>query len=288
MPPTWSPGLSEVAPGVYAYIQNGDPNNTSISNAGFIVGSEGVIVIDALYTPSMARSLLAAIRSVTDKPVLALINTHHHSDHTYGNQFLGAQHIIGHVRCRELLLQTGPPNIERIAASRPQWAEEMREVRVTPPTLTFRDALTLYLDGRVIELRHPGPAHTMGDVYVYLPEEKVLFAGDLAFFAVTPLAFQGHVTGWLRALFRLNQLDFQTVVPGHGPLGGKKELAQTRDYFRYLRREALRRFRQGMTEAEAAQDIDLGPYAEWLNPERVRPNVARLYAEFRGELRGPS
>ena len=138
-----------------------------------------------------------------------------------------------------------------------------------------------------MELRHLGPAHTYGDAFVYLPKDKVLFAGDLAFYYVTPLACQGHVGNWIKVADRILKLDVNLIVPGHGPLGGKKELSEMRSYLMLIRREAKKRFQLGLSPEEAARDVRLGIYARWREPERILPNIMRLYQEFQNELDQP-
>ena len=102
----------------------------------------------------------------------------------------------------------------------------------------MEDRLVFHQSGRDVELRHLGPAHTFGDAFVYLPKDKILFAGDLAFYYVTPLAFQGHVGNWIKVADRILKMDVDLIVPGHGPLGGKKELREMRSYLMLIRREA--------------------------------------------------
>lgn len=283
--PPWKTELTEVAPNVFAYIQGG--GGLGISNAGFIVGDEAVMVIDALMVPSMTRPFLEALRKVTNKPVRHLVNTHHHLDHTFGNQFFNATEIIAHRRCREEMLNTGV-NLDVLRQRWPQYADEWTQIDLTPPTVTYEDKVVIHYGDRPIELLYTGPAHTYGDTTVYLPQERVLFAGDVAFHYVTPLAFQGHVSGWIRVAQRIiEHLEVAVLVPGHGPLGGKQELSEMVNYLRLLRRAARRYFRQGATAEEAAREIRLGRYAQWAEPGRILANVQRLYQEFRGELERP-
>jgi len=119
---------------------------------------------------------------------------------------------------------------------------------------------------------------------VLLPEERLLFAGDVAFHYVTPLAFEGHIGRWLEVCDRVDGLDVETIVPGHGPVGGKADLREMRGYLHYIRQQARAVFDAGRSEKEAAAAIDLGDYASWAEPERLPLNVGRLYQEFRGEI----
>jgi len=129
-----------------------------------------------------------------------------------------------------------------------------------------------------------GPAHTWGDVIVYLPQRKILFAADIAFFYVTPAGQNGHIPRWMQAIDRIMGMDVEIIVPGHGPLGTKKELAETRAYLDLLAQEVKKRYMAGMRPGQAAADIDMGRFAKWTNPERNVWNTIRLYAEFDGTL----
>jgi len=155
---------------------------------------------------------------------------------------------------------------------------------MTLPAVTFEDRLVIHDGSHEIHLWHPGvPAHTAGDATVFLPKERVLFTGDLAFHYVTPLAFQGHVGHWIEAADRVLAFEADVVVPGHGPIGTRQDVRQLRDYLVLVRGEAKKRFDAGMPAEAAARDIKLGVYASWREAERILPNVMRCYQEFRGE-----
>jgi glyoxylase-like metal-dependent hydrolase (beta-lactamase superfamily II) len=290
VPRRWKNGMIEVGPRIFAYVQASgiDPEgDTGVSNSGLIVGAESAMAVDALMVPSMTRRLVAAIRKTTRRPVATLINTHHHLDHTGGNRFFRDATIIATARCREELAAGFPP-VSILRRFMPRFAREFPRLKLTLPTLTFQDHLVIHDGDREIQLWHPGmSAHTSGDATVFLPRERVLFAGDIAFHYVTPLAFQGHVGNWIKAATRLLGFDADVIVPGHGPIGTKKDLAHMRDYLVMVRREARKRFEAGMPAEAAARDIQLGVYASWSDPERILPNVSRCYQEFRDELHRP-
>jgi glyoxylase-like metal-dependent hydrolase (beta-lactamase superfamily II) len=281
-PKEWRTGLIEVAPNVFGYVQGSGV--TGVSNGGLIVGDEAAIAVDALFVPSMTRKYVRAIRKATKNPVSHLINTHHHIDHIGGNQFFARSEIVAHVNCREEMIRVGIP-VERVRRFIPQFADEIADIRLTLPETVYAGQMTLYQGERAIELLYMGPAHTPDDTLVYLPKEKVLFAGDVAFHYVVPGPFDCHVSGWIRVADRIADMDVDVIVPGHGPIGMKKELREMRDYLALVRREARKSFRAGEPAEEAARNLKVGGYyTQWSTPQRLPIMVQRLYMELEGEI----
>ena len=280
--PTWQTGLNEVGPGCYAYSQAGGPghDNASISSAGLIVQDDNVMAIDALFAPAQTKAFIEAIRRITPQRVKHLVNTHHHVDHITGNCFFEPVEIVSSQACRNVIMDQGL-RIDYVAR-KPEWQPGIDELHLAPPTTTFEGNLTLRYGDLELQLLFAGPAHTVGDVMVYLPQHKLLYAGDIAFYYVVPLAFQGYISGWIDTIDRVWQMDVETIVPGHGPVGTKAELTQMRGYFTKLRNEVTRRFRAELSPAEAIAGLDVGEYDTWNNPERLVPNVLRMYDELRG------
>lgn len=282
--PSWTTELRELAPNVYAYVQGGGPgrDNVSVSNAGLIVGDDGLMVIDTLTAPMHAARFITAIRGVTAKPFRHVVNTHHHGDHVNGNQYFMPAEIVAHPYCRDEVLKMvpGPDRWPR----RDGWADGTEPRRIVPPTTTFENRMTYHYGAVTVELIFMGPAHTYGDIVAYLPQHKILFAGDIAFYYVAPFAQNAHVTRWLETIDRILQMDVATIVPGHGPIGGKRELSEMADYFVVLKREARLRFDRGITPGRAAAEIRLGRFENWIGPERIVMDTVRLYAEFAGTL----
>jgi glyoxylase-like metal-dependent hydrolase (beta-lactamase superfamily II) len=281
VPATWKTGMQEVGPKIFAYVQA--TGETGISNAGLIVGADGAVAVDALMVPSMTRKLVAAIKRTTRKKIGTLINTHHHLDHTGGNQLFRGSTIVASEPCRAAMVPGFPP-VPILQRFMPAFAREFPLLKMALPTVTFGDRLVIHDGSHEIHLWHPGvPAHTAGDATVFLPKERVLFTGDLSFHYVTPLAFQGHVGHWIDAANRVLELAADVVVPGHGPIGTRQDVRQLRDYLVLVRGEAKKRFDAGMPAEAAARDIKLGVYASWREAERILPNVMRCYQEFRNE-----
>ena len=147
------------------------------------------------------------------------------------------------------------------------------------------DGLTYYVGDMRLEVIPMVPAHTFGDLMIYLPQQKILFAGDVGFFWVAPFLNNGVATKWIEACDKILDMDVDVIVPGHGPMGTKKDLLATREYLRYMKGEARLRYNAGMSVGRACADIRLGKYASWIGADdRMAMNLVRLYAEFDGTL----
>ncbi|MCI0636874.1 MAG: MBL fold metallo-hydrolase, partial [Actinobacteria bacterium] len=120
------------------------------------------------------------------------------------------------------------------------------------------------------------------DVLVHSPDDRVVFTGDILFVDGTPIMWEGPVAGWIRACERIEAMDVEVVVPGHGPITDRSGARRVREYLAYVRDETRRRFDAGMDAAEAARDIALGDYSAWGDAERIVVNVDTLYREFSG------
>ncbi|WP_420452340.1 MBL fold metallo-hydrolase [Ilumatobacter sp.] len=273
------PRLEQVADGVYAYIQ---PDGTWwINNAGFVVGDEGVVAIDTCATERRTRLFLDHVAAVTDQPIRILVNTHHHGDHTHGNSFTHPAAIVGHDRCRSAMIAAGIEHHPGVFGDPepPEWGE----LTLAPPMVTFSDLMHVHTGRFAIELRHLGtPAHTDNDVVAWLPDQRVLFAGDLVFNGGTPFMLMGSVEGSLRAIEGLRSFDAEVVVPGHGPVCDPSVLDGLADYDRFVLELARTAVDAGAAPLEAARDADLGRFAHLTDPERIVGNLHRAMFEMGG------
>jgi cyclase len=273
------PRVEEVSPGIYAYIQM--DGSWFLNNAGAIVGSRSATVIDTTGTEKRARAFHAAVRAVTHNPVSALINTHSHGDHTHGNfMFAPASAIIASERCRREIIAAGHASYALFPMV------DFGDCPITPPTVTFDDRLSVYVDDLKVELIYVGPAHTTSDIVAWIPERKLLFSGDVIFNGGTPFALGGSVAGWLTALDRIEALGAETIVPGHGEICGPGVIGEVRSYLRWVQQSARSGFEKGTPPLELAEALDLGDFAEWHDKERLVPNLHRAYSELRGEPLG--
>ena len=244
----------KLAEGVYAIRHRDAPDTFPQGNSTVIIGEREVLVVDSCYLPSSAREDIAQIRQWTDKPVRYLVNTHWHYDHTMGNgvyweAFPGLS-IIAHMETARQSANYNPGWFERF----PRRADVMRRILTDgkdnngkvlsdgekkeyedaikglepvqtefkaladkTPNFTFDSELTINLGSREVQIRHPGRGNTAGDAIVYLPKEKILISGDLIVHPV-PYMFGGYPSDFVKTLNKLNQMDFQTIIPGHGEI----------------------------------------------------------------------
>ena len=232
----------KVTSNVY-YVQGGPgvasaANEGFNSNAGFVVTSDGVVVIDALGTPALGEALIRAIRTVTDRPIKRLILTHYHADHYYGAAaFRRAGIEIWAHKSAQPYLESGEP--ERRRAQRAQalfpWVDET--MPIVRADHWFDDVARFSMGGTAFEVIHVGPAHAIDDSIVVVPAEGVVFSGDILFAGRIPFVGDADSRQWLARIEQLLALKARYIVTGHGPMSTDpaRDLALTRDYLVYLR-----------------------------------------------------
>jgi cyclase len=281
MPPAWNRELRQLAPNVYAYMQGGGPGISAagVSNTGMIAGADALMAIDAAQGPIPAKAFIAAAKQATGKDFSRLINTHHHGDHVNGNQFFTHAEILSHPYCRTECVKAAATT-PKMWTPTPGVADGTEERKLVPPSVTFKDDLTYFIGGTEVQFKFAGPAHTWGDMMAYLPQYKLLFAGDIGFFWVAPYANNSWITKWLETCDKIAGWDVDVIVPGHGPIGGKKELAEMANYFRVLGVETRKRCDAKMSPGAAAAEIRLGRFDNWIGPERLIMDVVRWYEEW--------
>ena len=229
-------------------------NRNFISNAGFFVTDEGVVVVDALGSPALAQELLREIHRVTPQALRYVVVTHYHADHIYGLQTLaqaGAK-VIGHASAREYLnSDTAQRRLEASRIDLAPWIDA--NTRLVPADQWLATQVTRFRLGSMdFVVDHVGPAHTPEDVVVFVPQLGVLFAGDLFFQGRIPFVGQADSRLWIQALNRLMKYQPKIVIPGHGPASTNPmvDMTMTRDYLLYLRK----------TMGEAAKNME--PFEE--------------------------
>lgn len=271
-------GVIEVAENADAFIQE-----NCATNAGFIVGDEGVLVIDSLMTPTLAGRLRSAIRNVTSRPIRYLVNTHYHGDHVFGNQYFLPAPIVAHANCRTELIEKFDANMQRYRA-RAELIPELDQIRMTLPDVTFDDRMSIRLGEREIQLSYLGRAHSASDILLYLPDDKLLYVGDLAVNSTLPAFPDGHITKWLTVLDEVEKVDADTIVPGHGPVGGRTEFREAKELMALLNAEIRSGYDAGMSEEDAAKQVNVGRFAHFMGQDRVGLITQMAYRAYKGEL----
>ncbi|MBT2389400.1 MBL fold metallo-hydrolase [Streptomyces sp. ISL-1] len=273
------PYTVQLTPEVHAYVQ--PDGGWCLNNAGFVSDGESTLLVDTAATERRARALREAVLAAGVPLPSTVVNTHHHGDHTYGNGVFAEAVVMGHDSCRTEVLAAG----HQLHLLWPR--TDFGDIRITAPTVTYSDRLTVHAGDIEVRLIHPGGvAHTLGDTVVHLPGQRVVFTGDLIFQGGTPFIPMGSLSGSLRALDVLRSLDATTVVPGHGSITDPSAYDDTERYLRYVAELAQQGHAKGLTPLETAREADLGVFAELRESERLVANLHRAYAELDGEPEG--
>jgi glyoxylase-like metal-dependent hydrolase (beta-lactamase superfamily II) len=312
--------LRELGNGIFAYTQL--PGSWGWSNAGLITDGDQSLLIDTLFDKKLTAEMLQSMRKAAPAAahIGTVVNTHGNGDHCYGNSLVADAEIIGTPGCVQDLRESPPSRnllllragaiigglgvggrvlgrvlsavgIDRVALladtaplAIPLFKDfDFANNDVVLPNRTFERELTLTVGDKTVELIEVGPAHTRGDAVVWVPEDRVLFTGDILFKDAHPIIWQGPVTNWIAACKRLLDMDIETVVPGHGPLTDKSGLRETLHYLEVLTEQTRLRYDARMSIEDAAFEVALEEFDHWIDAERVYVNVHTLYRDFRGD-----
>ncbi len=319
-PPTLSAStnfdLQKLADGVYAVIVK--PGSPAGSNGAVVITKDVVLVLDTHYRPSFARELIEEIKKLTPNPVRYVVNSHWHNDHTQGNEgYFNAWpkgvEFLSHVNTRRDITEKAMPNLkddlaagtqaidkriaentdpqakprlEALLADRKAYLAELKMVEITLPTLTFDHSMILHKGGREIRLLYFGRGHTEGDVVMFLPKEKIVVTGDLLTNGI-PFFRDGHPAEWTATLKGVSHLDFETVVPGHGPVQtGKSQMGRLIAYLDDLLAGVRKMAYEGKTFDQVKASLDLSKHKDGLAgfqaPLGNELAVKRTYDEAKG------
>jgi cyclase len=306
--------FEKIADGVYYATSNGGPMATG-GNHPIIIGDHDVFLVDAGATPAAGRALLEDLKLITDKPVRWVVNTHFHWDHTNANSIFGPEvQIIGHEYVRHAIadldiidrepFKTALANMpiqvdalkkqitdekdaakratleKQLAAKQADW-EEFKALKPTPPTMTYTSKLTLYQGQREIQLLFLGRGHTQGDTFVYLPKERIICTGDMM---ESQPAYMGDALfdEWLKTLDAVKEMNFDTVLPGHGaPFHDKGLITTYQNLLKDFMSQVTELRKQGLTPEQAAPKVDLtaykGSFPQIQGPGAEMRGVRRMY-----------
>jgi cyclase len=304
-------GLTKLAEGVYAHLV--EPDSNAVSNSGIVVLEHGVLVFDTHFTPEAGLALKKAIESVTPKPVLFLVNSHYHPDHTHGNQvFQGVPYSISSDNTRRDILERDLPAFNRAVGAAESQIEKMQKelpqekdagrrealraqiamrqrllarmtrLRILAPCITFEEKLSVMDGGREIPLRWLGVGHTDGDIIMYLPADRIVFAGDLFFNHALPNSQDADFLEWMKTLEILLKLDADRFVPGHGPVGTRQEVEDFLGYMRDLRSLIEPAVTRGDTIEQVLAEVSVpARYSGYKFQDFFQANVQRMYAQLK-------
>ena len=289
---TYTKGLHELGNSSFAWLQ--PDGGWGWSNAGLVCDGGESLLVDTLFDLRLTREMLDAMRRATPAAarIGTLVNTHANGDHCYGNSLVSGARIVASRASAEEMDELPPkamagllknasalgPGGEFLARCFAPF--EFAGIEHTPPTETFSGELRLQVGAKPVVLLEVGPAHTKGDVLVWLPDDGVVFSGDILFIDGTPIMWAGPVGNWIAACERIAALGASVIVPGHGPITDARGALRVRDYLVYVRDATRRCFDAGLQPADAAREIALGSYSAWGDAERIAVNVHTLYREW--------
>ena len=280
--------IQEIAPNIFVETEFHG------ANVGFIITGEGVILIDTPMLPNDARFWHQEIEKRTDQKISYIINTDHHRGHVIGNQYFPSATVIAHEFAWKNMRSYGDSfrtrlfNLyrDRIPDAVAEWKEDLE---IIAPEITFTDRTSLFKGDKEILLLPVG-GHTAATTVVYLPEERLLFAGDLVVTDRPPFLSQGDTKEWLQALTYLRKLRYDILVPGHGELTGKEATERMSEFLRLVRRKVRSAYRSGLPKADTSRMlrhlIDFWPIPPFEKPKadrRFKSSLNRVWNEMRAE-----
>ena len=278
--------FTEVGRDLWAFTAEGDPNT------GVIIGDDSVMIVDAQATPRLAGKVVEKIRTVTDKPVKYVVLSHYHAVRVLGASAYGASEIIASEKCRAMVSERGKEDWDSEFGRFPRLFQGHESIPgLTWPTQTFTNRMTVYLGKRRVDLMHLGRAHTAGDIVAWVPDEQVMFTGDIVEYHSACYCGDGHFNDWGKTLDAIKAFRPRAIAPGRGDaLVGdamvNAAIENTRDFVESTYRPAAQIAARGGSLKEAwdavraACDPKFAAYAIY---EHCLPfNVARAYDEALG------
>ncbi len=278
--------FTEVGEGLYAFTAEGDPNT------GVIIGDESVMIVEAQATPRLARKVIECVRSVTDKPISHVVLTHYHAVRVLGASAYGAREIIMSDVAAAMVEERGQEDWDSEFGRFPRLFQGHEEIPgLTRPTTTFSEAMTVYLGKRRVDIMKLGRAHTAGDAVIWVPDQEVMFTGDIVEYHSACYCGDGHFNDWSETLANIAAFEPKSIAPGRGDaLVGEDmvaaALANTADFVESTYKPVAKIVARGGTLKEAwdAVRAECDPkFSDYAIYEHCLPfNVARAYDEARG------
>lgn len=296
MPERWAytKGLHDLGNGCFAYLQ--PDGSWGWSNAGLVTDGGASLLVDTLFDLALTQEMLDRMGDAAPaaRDIDILVNSHANGDHTFGNTLVGDADIIASKASAGEMVDFPPEQLAGMMRAAPAMGEtgeflrsifrgfDFEGIEAALPTRTFEGELKLKVGDKEVRLIEVGPAHTKGDILVHVPSDGVVYCGDILFIHATPILWEGPVSNWIRACELIQNMNADTIVPGHGPIIDKRGVEPLKEYLLYIEREARKRYDAGLDVMEAVADIALDDYSSWGCAERIVINVDTLYREFRG------
>ncbi len=302
--------LVKIAEDVYARIVS--PNGDAVGNSGFIILEQSVIVFDTHFTPEEGLELRKEIESVTARPVRYVVNSHHHPDHTHGNQVFPEAHIIGSRGTRRNILENDLPSLERIIqvvkdqlermkkeesglkdpgridslreqiTTRNDYLQTLLKLTIMAPFVVLDEYLAITEGSSEARILFMGPGHSDNDTVLFLPADKVLFCGSLLFNDAIPSVQDAKMLQWMDVLHEILEFDADRFIPGHGPPGDRQDVEKFIGYFEDLRALVEPFVARGESLKQAMQDIQLpAKYSRYRFKDLFPSNVQKMYEELK-------
>jgi cyclase len=267
------PLVHPLGQGLYAYISDNDASCNSV----FLVGQDAILVVDTGFDIRAGENLLSAIRAVSKLPVKYIVNTHYHRDHQAANGLIGPQSEVlttAFTRQRTLDFLKRPPAGTDFRAA----------------TITITDAADIYVDDQRVHLEHPGPGHTMGDLVVSFPAQKVMATGDLFLNGSCPAMDRGSVLNWIHTIETMLGSPAEKFVPGHFGIGSRQDLQRFHDYLAALRDQVAAQIAAEASWEQTRQRLDMSRFSDFRQFPNFHAtfadNASVLYQELAGKSRG--
>jgi glyoxylase-like metal-dependent hydrolase (beta-lactamase superfamily II) len=285
---SWLYAVREVKPNVFVWVsddvldQDGDPQFDRAGTAGFIITEEGLVVVNTTNGPFHGRELLYEIRHRTELPVKYVIDTNSSGEQMLGNEVFVDQEatLLSSAKTQAEILQYKQSLADRLADLE-NWRlrNRMRGFHITPPTETFDNKMALSLGGQEIQLVTLLKNESGDDAAVYLPAKKVMFLGELFQNGYFPHIESRNINEWVGALRQVEKWDVEVYVPGHGEPGGKKELAEFRQFLEWFGKEVGTHFQEGKSVDEVKREVTPQATYRWHAPELVSDGVEAVYEQ---------
>ncbi|QDC09978.1 MBL fold metallo-hydrolase [Oceanicola sp. D3] len=278
--------FTEVGEGLYAFTAEGDPNS------GVIIGDDSVMIVEAQATPRLANKVIDCVRSVTDKPISHVVLTHYHAVRVLGASAFGAEQIIMSDTARAMVAERGQEDWDSEFDRFPRLFEGHESIPgLTWPTTTFTGKMSVFLGNRRVDLMQLGRAHTAGDIVIHVPDQNVMFTGDIVEYHSACYCGDGHFADWGKTLDAIKAFDLDAIAPGRGDalIGSKMvnaAIENTRDFVASTYAPAAKVAARGGTLKEAWDAIRAAcdpKFADYAIYEHCLPfNVARAFDEAQG------